>query len=344
MISSLLLAASVVAYASAYTDLGNGAVEGVLVNPGAPPKVDLLGKTGKGDMKGVGENDRNALGPEARWTDGIIPYEFDSSVNPSMKQFINAAIQDFADYTCIKFKPRTSEPNWIKFIDDQDGCYSYVGNIKRGGQPLALQYPGCDSKGTAIHEIMHAIGFGHEQCRPDRDQFIEVITGNVQPSMMNNFDKYDGVGGRAKGNVFGFAYDFNSIMHYSNDSFSMTRGGLTMRRRDGKPLVVQHLGFSDYDVKKVNLYYECAKKPGFKPKPFVQATVPPPATIDQSKLTTLGIQGPPPSWGCTQYVYDASCTGIKAFCAGKQKGYSWSWKMQQSATGAKVCTVTCVCA
>ena len=38
---------------------------------------------------------------------------------------------------------------------------------------------GCERKGTAIHEMMHAIGFFHEQSRLDRDDYVTVQWANV---------------------------------------------------------------------------------------------------------------------------------------------------------------------
>jgi len=38
----------------------------------------------------------------------------------------------------------------------------------------------CLKMGTAIHEIMHALGFWHEQSRPDRDSWIQVILANIE--------------------------------------------------------------------------------------------------------------------------------------------------------------------
>ncbi len=49
-----------------------------------------------------------------------------------------------------------------------------------GEQELSLSKSGCTSTGTAVHEFCHALGFWHEQNRPDRDNFVTIKFGNIK--------------------------------------------------------------------------------------------------------------------------------------------------------------------
>ena len=65
-----------------------------------------------------------------------------------------------------------------------------------------------------MHEFIHALGFYHEQSRPDRDKYVKVVKENVNPRTMVNFKL-------AKNALtFGVPYDALSIMHYSYKAFS----------------------------------------------------------------------------------------------------------------------------
>lgn len=59
-------------------------------------------------------------------------------------------------------------------------CWSPVGQqFSSIGPQLLSVGPGCDRKGIIMHELMHAVGFWHEQSRTDRNKYIEILWENV---------------------------------------------------------------------------------------------------------------------------------------------------------------------
>lgn len=76
---------------------------------------------------------------------------------------------------------RTIESDYISIINGKTGCWSSVGRLS-GRQEVNLQSPGCTWKiGTIIHELMHVLGFMHEQNRSDRDAYVTVNWDNIRP-------------------------------------------------------------------------------------------------------------------------------------------------------------------
>lgn len=112
--------------------------------------------------------------------------------------------------------------------------------------------------GTVIHEIIHSLGFWHEQSRPDRDQYITVKKENIKPgtskeSLMNilnirnfiyyflnsfytesrqNFHTYETPFTR----TYELPYDYGSIMHYSRFAFQRKIGLQTIY-----PMVISYI-------------------------------------------------------------------------------------------------------
>ena len=66
-------------------------------------------------------------------------------------------------------------------------CCSYVGMIGYGKQPISLKSPSCIYFPVIVHEIGHAIGFYHEQSRPDRDDYVDIHEENILPGRTRSF-------------------------------------------------------------------------------------------------------------------------------------------------------------
>ena len=59
---------------------------------------------------------------------------------------------------------------------------------KRSFQRISLEHNPppkgtCVHKGVVIHELLHALGFYHEQSRLDRDDYIEIFEKNIKQGM-----------------------------------------------------------------------------------------------------------------------------------------------------------------
>lgn len=57
-----------------------------------------------------------------------------------------------------------------------------------GMQRVSLDGHGCIYVGTAIHQLMHAVGFFHEHTRNDRDNYVTIHYENVIPGIVKTLD------------------------------------------------------------------------------------------------------------------------------------------------------------
>ncbi|KAH8343701.1 hatching enzyme 1.2 [Drosophila kikkawai] len=231
------------------TLVGNFSADTDEMNP------EELGSYLEGDML-VPQTDlimKNGLPTQSsRWPNGVVPYEIRGSFNARDMATIENAIAEYHRRTCIRFVRRSSERDYISIRGDNSGCWSSVGRVG-GKQEVNLQSPGCLSRpGTAMHELMHALGFLHEQNRMERDGYVAIQYNNVQSSAMNNFEK------AARTEAFGVPYDYGSVMHYSKNAFSINgQPTIVAMQANGADKMGQRNGFSDLDIQKLNRMYDC---------------------------------------------------------------------------------------
>ena len=63
-------------------------------------------------------------------------------------------------------------------------CRSKIGKIsgQAGYQHLSLGVS-CYNRQVALHELLHTMGFYHEQARSDRDAYIDIDFNNLPPGI-----------------------------------------------------------------------------------------------------------------------------------------------------------------
>ncbi|XP_071961991.1 protein SpAN-like [Antedon mediterranea] len=182
--------------------------------------------------------------------DVLVPFEISSS-SQGDRDAILAGINHWRENTCITFDERNTGDR-LKFIK-ADGCWSWIGR-QGGSQELSIG-SGCTSLGTVAHEIGHAIGFFHEQSRPDRDNYVNILLENIEDDNEYNFDKSNNI------DSMGIPYDVTSVMHYGKYYFTVNELP-TITTKD--PLLQNSIGsrnsLSFYDIKLANVAYACDDK------------------------------------------------------------------------------------
>lgn len=202
-----------------------------------------------------------------------IPYEFSPELQNDAKiqEGVRLAFEHYKKHTCLRFKKRTHEKQYIYFRKGRS-CSSHIG--ANGGVRNIDLNSSCNKWGVIVHELMHAIGFWHEQSRPDRDQYVTIIWDNLSRKARVNFKKY----GRDRVDSLGVPYDLKSIMHYSESAWTGSKDRISIKTKDPK---LQHLirgdrtsnGFSELDIKQIRLLYKCNGNQPVTGKPTVYSCV-----------------------------------------------------------------------
>jgi choriolysin H len=138
------------------------------------------------------------------------------------RQVIASAINEYHTNTCIRFAPRINEPDYVTFVTNpvygryrnyifyyitliykkiNDFLYSscYSQGLGRQGGPqvvslsddcVCLAEQNCEYLGVYVvqHELMHVLGWFHEQSRYDRDDYVIINWDNIDPSKLDYYN------------------------------------------------------------------------------------------------------------------------------------------------------------
>ncbi|CAH3147009.1 unnamed protein product, partial [Porites lobata] len=187
------------------------------------------------------------------WKGGVMYYKIDRGLRSNNRAMnaIRAGMKMWRDTTCVRFEEANRERRSYANFQNGGGCSSYVRQTGRP-QPITLA-SGCWTPGIVAHEIGHALGFYHEQSRPDRDNYVTIYRQNIVSGMEFNFNKYD----RSKTDSLETPYDYGSVMHYDSKAFSRNGRPTIVAREPGVQLGNRHR-LSKIDIQQMNLLYKCS--------------------------------------------------------------------------------------
>ena len=154
------------------------------------------------------------------WPHGKITYTYSQNFPFEERMYIDLCMLEWERETNVDFEYcHNCETEFYVLVIVKD---------KNADNPASMSTVGYCSEPTiifgqltrsvVIHELGHAIGLLHEHQRPDRDSYIKIQYKNIDKDSFYCFEK------RPKEEFLydytKFPYDYNSIMHYYNYSFS----------------------------------------------------------------------------------------------------------------------------
>ncbi|KAL2088664.1 hypothetical protein ACEWY4_015563 [Coilia grayii] len=193
---------------------------------------------------------RGCMWPKSSDGKVYVPVFISKDFSSREKAIIERGLSSFSSMSCIRFKPRTNQRDYIG-IYSKNGCYSAIG--RRGGQQtISLSRRGCLYHNTVQHELLHALGFNHEQTRSDRDNHIRVMWENVVDDMKHNFNKKSTLNQNTP-------YDYNSVMQYHRYAFSKNNKPTMVPIPNSNVEIGKATQMSQNDINRLNRLYKCCK-------------------------------------------------------------------------------------
>jgi hypothetical protein len=178
------------------------------------------------------------------WERPEIPY----AIHPDLPdpQRVEKALDYLRTHSPVSFVPYQGQKDAILFEPGTEHCYSGLGRMG-GLQPIRLS-PECQPQ-QIMHEVMHALGFVHEQSRPDRDQYVEVLWPNIEEKYRLQFEIVPSTFLEA---LRDSPFDFHSIMLYPANAFALHPDLMTLRALGTESIAPVQEGLSESDLHRLS--------------------------------------------------------------------------------------------
>ncbi|XP_010880267.2 high choriolytic enzyme 1-like isoform X1 [Esox lucius] len=190
---------------------------------------------------------RDCKWPKSSDGNVYVPYVISNQYSMRERLNIESWLQTFAKSTCIRFFRRRGQQ---AFLNITSGCTSYVGRQGKA-QQVSLSRNGCVHLSVVQHEMLHALGFDHEQTRSDRDNHVQILIQNIQPGLEFAFRKINTIN-------LNTPYDYNSVMQYGRFAFSRNGQPTILPIPDNNAVIGRATEMSPNDILRINRLYNCS--------------------------------------------------------------------------------------
>lgn len=199
---------------------------------------------------------RNAVtDPTRLWPNGQVPYTFHSQIDAYRKVHLLAGMKQIMLSTysgsspCVTFVPRTSETDYIEIrFADTSNAGSAIG--RTGGKQIMT----IDKKITQdsiVRGLMFILGIHPEVARPDRDHFLEIVTGNIDAAFANSIRK------ESASNAFRQSFDYDTVVMYGPYAGAIDHSTPSIKTLYDGYTIGQAVSMSIGDVNLVQNIYKC---------------------------------------------------------------------------------------
>ncbi|XP_068140021.1 seminal metalloprotease 1-like [Drosophila tropicalis] len=214
----------------------------------------------EGDMELDGDiNSRNGLRDDAnRWPNATIPYKIDPEFADPFVAYIKLAMMRIELVSCIQFVAAADDAeDYVLILPSTTGCSSNVGYLP-GERTVKLKPgeldKGCFRLASIQHELLHTMGFHHQQSSHDRDNYVLIVEENIRDGYAHNFRKYES----EVIENFDQSYDYASVLHYSSLAYSNNgEPTIVALNAEGQSKMGQRLQMTATDINRLNVMYKC---------------------------------------------------------------------------------------